>query len=71
MTAVTRHSARPDGLDAGEGAVMDHLVAAANAFGDLPNGHPAERRDFVAAIHRAQDLLAARAMRRMFPEGWR
>lgn len=69
--AAQRVIARPDGLDDLEGRVMDHLVAAVNAYGELPPGHPSEPHEFACAVHHLQDLLAARAMRRLFPEGWR
>lgn len=54
---------RTDGLSPEEGAVMDHLVAAVEAYGKLPPAHPAEPHEFVDAIHRIlQDFLAWRAM---------
>jgi hypothetical protein len=49
---------------------MDTLIAAWNAFVKLPRQHPQELAEFVAGIHRCQDLLAVRVCRRMFPEGW-
>lgn len=61
---------RPDGLTEDEGIVMDNLVAAWNAFVELPLQHPSERRTFGALISRCQDLLAARIARRNFPDGW-
>jgi hypothetical protein len=59
-----------DGLTHNEGAVMDALVSAAEAYRELPVEHPAEPQEFVAAIHRAQDLLAVRIARREYPSGW-
>lgn len=59
-----------DGLTEEEGVVMDALCDAANAFGKLPSQHPDEARDFCDAIHRAQDLLAVRIARRLYPKGW-
>lgn len=64
------HSARNDGLTDAEGVVMDALVEAANAFGQLPTQHLDEPRDFCDAIHRCQDLLAVRIARRHYPSGW-
>lgn len=61
---------RRDGLTEDEGAVMDALCDAANAFGELAGQHPDEARDFCDAIHRAQDLLAVRICRRHYPNGW-
>lgn len=61
---------REDGLSNEEGWVMDALVDAANIYAELPVDHPCEPGEFVAAIHRAQDLLAIRIARRAFPEGW-
>lgn len=61
---------REDGLTNEEGWVMDALVDAANIYAELPVEHPSESYEFVAAIHRAQDLLAIRIARREYPEGW-
>ena len=61
---------RDDGLSDEEGAVMDALCEAASAFDQLPLQHPQEEVDFYAAIHRLQDLLAVRAMRRIYPKAW-
>lgn len=49
---------------------MDALVDAANIYAALPVQHPSEPNEFVAAIHRAQDLLAIRIARRDYPAGW-
>lgn len=62
---------RPDGLDAGEGAVMDLLAAARVAYAALPLGCHTEVRDFVDGLNRLERILATRAMRQRFPEGWR
>ena len=61
---------RYDGLTEEEGEVMDALVGAVESFDELPSQHPDEQRDFYDAIHRCQDLLAVRAMRRLYPRGW-
>jgi hypothetical protein len=61
---------RADGLTITEGRVMDALVQAVAAFADLVSTHPSEHRDFVDGIHRCQDVLALRIVRREFPEGW-
>lgn len=61
---------REDGLTRAEGKVMDALVDAVAAWGELPRQHPQESDEFVDAIHRLQDLLAVRIARRLFPDGW-
>lgn len=66
MSEITRD----DGLTDEEGVVADALVEAANAFGCLERQHPDELRDFVDGIHRCQDALALRIVRRAFPIGW-
>lgn len=61
---------RNDGLDEWEGQVMDLSCEMFNAYGRLPVQHPTDMRDVADAVHRVQDLLAVRACRRAFPEGW-
>ena len=61
---------RDDGLTEEEGEVMDALKDAVEAFDQLDKQHPDEEFDFYAAIHRLQDLLAVRVLRRQFPKGW-
>jgi hypothetical protein len=62
---------RRDGLTGQEGIVMDYLVAAVNAYSNLPPPtHPMELGEFIDGIHRCQDLLAIRVARRHYPEGW-
>lgn len=61
---------RDDGLTDDEGAVMDALCAATNAFAKLERQHPDEARDFCDGIHRCQDTLALRVCRREYPIGW-
>lgn len=48
----------------------DALMRAYQEFIDLPRQHPDEMRDFVDPLHRLQDLLAVRIVRRVFPQGW-
>jgi hypothetical protein len=61
---------RDDGLTDEEGIVADALITAVNAFGKLDRQHPDELRDFIDGIHRCQDTLALRIVRRTFPRGW-
>jgi hypothetical protein len=61
---------RDDGLTDEEGELMDCLCDAVDAFEALERQHPQEADEFYAAIHRLQDLLSVRAMRRIFPNGW-
>lgn len=49
---------------------MVALCEAVDAFEVLPKQHPDEERDFFDAIHRLQDLMATRAMRRLYPDYW-
>ncbi len=58
------------GLTESEQRVSDHLVAAFNEFTQIERTHPNEMGEFVSAIHRLQDLLAVRIVRRQFPKGW-
>jgi len=60
---------REDGLSPEEGEVMDALSHATATYLGLPVTHPDEPAEFVDAIHRLQDLLAARLVRRDYP-GW-
>lgn len=61
---------RNDGLTDQEGKAMDALITAFNKFKKLDRQHPSELSDFADGIHRCQDLLAARIVRRLYPEGW-
>lgn len=61
---------RDDGLTELEGEVMDALSEAVACFDALPIQHPQEAAEFYSAIHRAQDLLAARLARALRPAGW-
>jgi hypothetical protein len=48
----------------------DALMRCYGLFIELPRQHPDEMRDIVDPIHRIQDLLAVRIVRRCYPEGW-
>ena len=61
---------RPDGLTDEEGLVMDCLVSAATAFDALELQHPQEEEEFYASLHRLQDLLGVRVLRRLYPGVW-
>lgn len=61
---------RADGLSDNEGAVMDALLEAVAAWDELPVQHPDDGAEFYAAMHKLQDLLAVRIVRRAYPEGW-
>ncbi len=58
------------GFTEAEQRVSDHLVGAFNEFCRLERTHPNETEEFVSALHRLQDLLAVRIVRRQFPKGW-
>ncbi|HXI36236.1 MAG TPA: hypothetical protein VNH80_04930 [Burkholderiales bacterium] len=61
---------RHDGLTFEEGNVMDALTSAVEYFDKLDEQHPNDTHEFYTAIHVAQDLLAVRIARRLYPEGW-
>lgn len=61
---------RDDGLTDKEGEVMDNLIKAFNDFCALDRQHPDDLRDFVDGIHKCQDILAVRIVRRHYPKGW-
>jgi hypothetical protein len=48
----------------------DNLMKAYGNFIEMERQHPDEMRDFVDSIHRLQDLLAVRIVRRCFPAYW-
>ena len=58
------------GLTAEEKKVMDSLMECYGHFLKLERQHCSELQDFVDAVHRIQDLLAVRIVRRVFPDGW-
>lgn len=70
MTALSVEITRDDGLTDDEGKVHDALIEAVNIFARLPRQHPDEMRDFVDGIHKCQDQLAVRIVRRHYPKGW-
>lgn len=49
---------------------MDYLCEAVDAFDELAPQHPDEQNEFYEAVHRIQDLLAVRVLRRLYPHGW-
>ena len=61
---------RPDGLTDEERVVMDSLIFAWNQFLELEVQHPSDAPDFADGIHRCQQSLALRVVRREYPEGW-
>ena len=63
-------SANKCGFSPGEQAVMDDLMSAYEKFITLPREHPDELRDFVDGIHKCQDQLGMRVLRRLLPDGW-
>lgn len=58
------------GLTELEQRCMDGLMIAYASWLKLERQHPDEMRGFVDAIHRIQDLLAVRVIRRHYPNGW-
>ena len=58
------------GLTLQEQEVMDKLIECHRAFIGLERQHPDEMRDFIDGMHRIQDLLAVRVVRRLYPDGW-
>lgn len=58
------------GLTREEQWVMDNLVDAVNGYAKLPIEHPHEVDEFLHCIHRLQDMMAIRVVRRSFPGGW-
>lgn len=60
----------PAGLTTDEEAVMTKLLECYGLFLKLDREHPDEIRDFVDGVHRIQGILAMRAVRRSYPEGW-
>jgi hypothetical protein len=61
----------PDtGLMPEEQTIMDSLFAAYQSFCALDQQHPDDIRDVTDAIHRIQDILALRIVRRHYPIGW-
>ena len=67
---ILANDAPPSGLTQAETDVMSALNSAMTGFAALPRQHPDELREFVSAIHRLQDLMAARVVQRYFPYYW-
>ena len=59
-----------DGLTNDEGAVLDSLAEAYEAYTSLPVQHQDEPGEFTYHIHMLQGLLACRIARRHYPKGW-
>jgi hypothetical protein len=59
-----------DGLTRDEAQVSDSLVAAFEAYADLPVQHEDEPGEFRYHVHMLQGLLAMRIARREYPRGW-
>lgn len=53
-----------------EQLVLEHLVAAWDAFVELTAQHPDEQDDFRRGIHFLQYMMATRAVRRLDPTNW-
>ena len=51
-------------LNPDEQHVIDLTVKLTNAFCQLPEEHPADKEEFVQAIHRIQDMVMSRPVRR-------
>jgi hypothetical protein len=51
-----------------EGEIMSLIVEAHNKFSALERTHPMEITEWVDAIHRLQDLLGSRVLRRDYPK---
>jgi len=51
-----------------EQKIMDLLVEAHNNFIELDKTHPMEITEWVSNLHKLQDLLGARVLRRDYPE---
>ena len=47
-----------------ERAVLEKTVELTNSFCALPEEHRSDKAEFVAAIHRIQDMIMARPIRR-------
>jgi hypothetical protein len=55
-------------IPVGEERVLELLAEAWNAFTALEPTHPSDAGEFHAAIHRAQDVNAARLVRTIYPD---
>jgi len=53
-----------------EQEILKKLVEAFSLFTNLENRSDADNKEFVDAVHRAQQLIALRVARRINPEVW-
>jgi hypothetical protein len=51
-----------------EQKIVDLLAEAHNNFIELNRTHPMEMTEWVSSLHKLQDLLGARVLRRDYPE---
>jgi hypothetical protein len=58
----------PNEVHDGERACLLALANAWNAFIALEQTHPSDATEMCSAIHRAQDIVAARIARRVAPD---
>lgn len=58
------------GLTFDEQLIMNALLKSFRIYSQLPKEHPSDLEEFVLSLHRLQDLLAVRVVRRNFPMGW-
>lgn len=58
------------GLTPEEQGVMDKLMECYELFLKMDREHPDEIRNFVDGVHKIQDILALRVIRRCYPQGW-
>lgn len=58
------------GLKPGEERCLQLLVECLQEFNRLDRQHPSEMEEFIGALHRLQDLVAVRAVRRSRPHYW-
>ncbi|MGL6184794.1 MAG: hypothetical protein ACRC1T_05385 [Clostridium chrysemydis] len=61
---------RNDGLTPEESKIMDNLANAWNMFLKLEQTHPSEQDDFSDGIHKCQQVLMNRILRRDYPKGY-
>lgn len=58
-------------LTFGEEEILKYLANAWNLFSNLDHCSEVDNKEFLDAIHRAQQLIALRVARRVNPEVWR
>lgn len=51
-----------------EDEIMQLLVQAHNKFILLPPSHPNEQQEWATALHRLQDLIGHRVLKRNYPD---